>query len=251
MIGCNVEHFGSLTTNGEGVRVQNNYRRFFFDGGKIDRSDLATNYQAVFHFRRGSNGGYQPAVLAPGSIFVGTGTATLAPLYVDTSAFLQDSNGAFTAVGITTYRNIGDGLYYPLLTDAAINDVYGDTAYTFNAITPRRLSVQMIRYATPAALTPVGTLQTINVTGYTKVKITPAASASISTATFTQTIGIGTDYQRNGDLLIEATNANLTIVHTASGVGTFRTTSGANVVMTTGQVLRFSWSETSTQWIQG
>jgi hypothetical protein len=120
---------------------------------------------------------------------------------------------------------------------------------SYTAIAARRFSANVIRYVT-SALTPVGAGQAIDVTGFTKVIVTPAAAASITTATFTQTLGTGLDYLRNGDLLIEAGNANLTVNHSASGNSTFRMAGAANVTMAAGQVLRFCWSSTSTQWVQ-
>ena len=89
----------------------------------------------------------------------------------------------------------------------------------------------------------------IDVTGYTKVTVTPAAAASINKAIFTNS-GYRVDEGRNGDLLIEAGNANLTIVHSASGTDTFRLTGSTNITMSTGQILRFCRSVTSSQWIQ-
>ena len=152
---------------------------------------------------------------------------------------------------ITTFYNTTYSITYPILTRGSYTgDVYSDFAQVFNAITPRRLTYQMVRYSSPAALTPVGTNQAIKVTGYTKVTVTPAAAASISTATFTTTTGVGSDFGRNGDLIIEAGNANLTINHSASGANTFRMAAAANLTLAAGQVVRFCWSSTSSQWIQ-
>ena len=104
----------------------------------------------------------------------------------------------------------------------------------------------------PAALTPVGAAQAIVVTGYCKVTVTPAAAASISTATFDQTPGVDLDYQRDSDLIIEAGNGNLTINYSAVANG-FRTALNGvagTLVMTAGQCARFSWSLTNTCWVQ-
>ena len=161
-----------------------------------------------------------------------------------------DANGLLIAAGITTYYNTQFAATYPLLTTTVTSDVYSDYAQQFNAITARRTSLQMVRYAT-TTLTPVGAGQTINVTGYTKVIVTPAAAASITLATFTQTVGAGLDYLRNGDLIIEAGNGNLTINHLGSGAtGAFRMAGAANLTLTTGQVCRFCWSSTSNVWVQ-
>ena len=250
LIGCNIENFGSISTSGVGLWTENQFKSFRMIGGKIDRSHLSTGFQACIYSWQ-SLSGTNPVFLAPGQINAGSGTPSIGYLAARNSCVFLDDNGAVAFGNITTYRNSTLSLTYPTLTRAGVvDDVYNDKAQAFNAITPRRFSAQMIRYVTPAALTPVGAAQAINVTGYTKVTVTPAAAASITTATFTATIGAGLDYGRNGDLIIEAGNGNLTVNHSASGANTFRLSGAANVTMTTGQVIRFCWSTTSSQWIQ-
>ena len=253
MIGCNVENFGSISTAGIGLQTVNVFKNFRIIGGKIDRAGLSTAYVALISSYQAfvvNSGQSSPIKLAPGTLFLGTGTPSVGYLAGTGQCEYVDENGLFIGTGVTSYRNTQYSLTYPLLTQLSYNDIYGDKAWAVNAITPRRLSVQMLCYASPAALTPVGTNQAINVTGYTKVTVTPAAAASISTATFTTTIGAGLDYSRNGDLLIEAGNANLTINHSASGANTFRMAAAANLTLAAGQVVRFCWSSTSSQWIQ-
>jgi hypothetical protein len=80
--------------------------------------------------------------------------------------------------------------------------------------------------------------------------VTPAAAASITQATFNATTNVVSDYGRNGDLLIEAGNANLTINHSASGANTFKLTGGANLALAAGQVVRFCLSDTGGNWWQ-
>jgi hypothetical protein len=162
-----------------------------------------------------------------------------------------DMSGAFRNMGVTGPYYTNYGAIAPFMTQGYVQDVYGDLAHTFNAITPRRLSIQMQRYSVPAALTPVGAAQAIVVTGYTKVIVTPAAAASITTATFSQNPGTGDDYLRNGDLYIECGNGNLTINHSASGNFTFRFKSGSTPpAYAAGAVIHFHWSSTSNQWIE-
>ena len=253
MIGCNVENFGSISTAGIGLQTVNVFKNFRIIGGKIDRAGLSTAYVSLINSWQSfssANAQFSPVRLGVGNLFLGSGTPSIAYLTGTGGCEYVDENNLFIANGITSYRNTSASLTYPLVSQLIFNDVYGDKAWSVNAIIPRRLSVQMVRYATPAALTPVGAAQAIDVTGYTKVTVTPAAAASISTATFTQTIGAGLDYLRNGDLLIEAGNANLTINHTASGANTFRMAAAANLTLAAGQVVRFCWSSTSSQWIQ-
>lgn len=253
MVSCNVENFGSISTSGIGLSTENVFKNFRMIGGKIDRANLSTAYVALissYQSFASSYGNNAVISLALGNIFLGTGTPSTAYLAGTGQCEYVDENGLLASVGITTYRNTQLALTYPLVSRFQIQDVYGDRAWSVNAITARRTSLQMVRYAT-ATLTPVGAGQTIDVTGYTKVIVTPAAAASITLATFTSTIGAGLDYLRNGDLIIEAGNGNLTINHLGSGAtGAFRMAGAANLTLTTGQVCRFCWSSTSNQWIQ-
>ena len=82
------------------------------------------------------------------------------------------------------------------------------------------------------------------------VALTPVAAASITTATFDATPNTVSDYGRNGDLLIEAGNANLTINHSATGLNTFRLAGGVNLTLAAGQVVRFCLSDTGGNWWQ-
>lgn len=250
LLGCNVEYWGSLTTAGEGIRVQAAYRSFQFLGGKIDRAQLATNYSAAVHFRAGANGGQAMAVLAPSWMLFGGGTPSLANIYCDLFMTVADSSDQLRANGITTYK-VGGLTYQIYRANCADSDLYLGVAAMPNAISPRRLSVQMQRYKT-IALTPVGAAQTIDVTGHTKAIVTPAAAASVSKAVFTATAGADLDYGRNGELVIEAANANLTLIHTARGgaADSFILTGGANLALAAGQIARFLRSETGNQWQQ-
>jgi hypothetical protein len=248
LLNCNLERWGSLTTGGEAVRVVNTYRSFTFIGGKIDRFDLATNYSAIINCFTGSNGGTEPVRLGIGSLFMGGGTPSLANLYSSGQAFYFDTNDQFYTGGIISFKQ--GATIYPILRQWVAGDIFGNNAHYFSAISPRRNSIQMVRYAEPAALTPVGAGQAIVVTGYTKVVVTPAAAASITTATFDATPNTVSDFGRNGDLLIEAGNANLTINHSASGANTFKLTGGVNLTLAAGQVVRFCLSDTGGNWWQ-
>lgn len=248
LLNCNLERWGSLTTGGEAVRVVNVYRNFTFIGGKIDRFDLATNYSAIINCFAGSNGGTEPVRLGIGSLFMGGGTPSLANLYSSGQAFYFDTNDQFYTGGIISFKQ--GATVYPILRQWVAGDIFGNNAHYFSAISPRRNSIQMVRYAEPAALTPVGAAQAIVVTGYTKVVVTPVAAASITTATFDATPNTVSDFGRNGDLLIEAGNANLTINHSASGANTFKLTGGVNLALAAGQVVRFCLSDTGGNWWQ-
>ncbi|CAB5214292.1 Pectate lyase superfamily protein, partial [uncultured Caudovirales phage] len=145
LLNCNLERWGSLTTGGEAVRVVNTYRTFTFLGGKIDRFDLATNYSAIINCFTGSNGGTEPVRLGIGALFLGGGTPSLANLYSSGQAFYFDVNDQFYFSGITSFKQ--SATVYPILRQWVAGDIYGNNAHYFSAISPRRTSLQMVRYA--------------------------------------------------------------------------------------------------------
>lgn len=250
MIGCNVEEFSTC-----GVRLHNSYINCDIIGGKIDRAGLTSAYHSLIHARLQPYGDTRPVRISA-RIFPGTGVPngglglTEGWLMSGTGAYFQDVSGGLVASSITKYYDATAAVYYPLLVEKVANDVAGDTAFSMNALRPRRLTVQTLRYD-KGAFTPVGANQTINVTGYTKVKVTPAAAASVDKATFTQTVGTGSDYQRNGPLEIEAGNGNLTINHNIAGEGGFRMKGAANVTLASGEIRTFSWSDNYTAGVAG
>jgi hypothetical protein len=250
LIGCNLEEYASKSTNGGGLLIHNTYRHFNMIGGKFDRNNLSTGYKAIVHARKGSNSPEQPIRLAPGSVFPGAGTPSLAALYTDSGARFWDENSTFTGASITTWRDAGAALNYPLLTDGATGDLYGDNAHSFSALYPRRLSVRMMRYAV-LDHTTTGANQTVNVTGYTKVKLSPGSSSSFDKFSLTETAGGGDDYGRNGDLIIEAGTANATLNHNIAGAGGMRMKGGANVTMALGEIRRFVRSDNYTSGVAG
>lgn len=265
MIGCNVERFGSRTTNGIGIRICNNYRTVNIIGGAIQREDSdiplgVGSYKAVISCKAGPNQSGNPIKFGPGALYLRdaiTGipgynnTPSQDHFYFESGGHIEDTSLIAEASNIKTYKVQADALSYPTTRSKLINDIYGGYAQEFRAISPRRLSVQTSRYATGAVITPVGSNQAIDVTGRSKVIVTPAAAASISTATFTTTPAdpVG-DYGRNGELLIEAGNTNLTIKHSASGANTFNLSAGADLTLSAGDVVQFLRSEAGGNWRQ-
>ena len=251
LFGCNVEYFEK-----GGILLHESFANFEMIGGGFDRTAKTTAYTSALMWRKSSTRTGGAIRTSLDYINLGTGVpnggASLTNAYFyaagTSTGKLIDFSGAVASLpGV--YADIVLGLY-PFITQYSTSDIYNDNCMTFNAISPRRLTAKMIRYETKV-VTPVGAGQTIDVTGYTKVIVTPAAAASITLATFTSTVGAGLDYLRNGDLIIEAGNGNLTINHLASGAtGAFRMAGAANLTLTAGQVCRFCWSSTSNQWIQ-
>jgi hypothetical protein len=226
-------------------------------GGKIDRSAYSSAYGGIINCRLGSFNTGAMVRLNVGILFLGagtpagpSGTTSGSYLYGGQLTYFIDESGAFIKNSVTNAYSLPATAFYPLLTQSAVSDVFQDMALAVNAIFPQRLTIGTERFNEPSALTPVGSNQAINVTGYTKVIVTPASAASISTATFTQTEGVGADFKRNGRLVIEAGNGNLTVNHTASGANTFYLTGTSNITLVTGQILVLMWSETNSSWRQ-
>jgi hypothetical protein len=245
---CNVEFFGIC-----GLMVESECLYLNFIGGGFDRSAVATSYHSFVRLKKGSIGAaYNPVYMSPSYFNLGSGTPnqTNGYLFCDTQVAWIDQGTGIVKAGVTSAYNGSYGGLMKTLRFGAINDVYQAFTLAIPALFPQRLTCGTVRYNVPSAYTPVGTNQAIDVTGYTKVIVTPASAASISTATFSQVPGSGDDRERNGDLFIEAGNGNLTIVHTASGTNTFRTNTGANLTPAAGRTYHFMWSTISSQWIQ-
>jgi len=194
LINCNQEEFASKSTSGGGTMLHNTYRSCQIIGGKIDRNNLSTAYKALVYARKGSNSSGQPIRLSLGAVFKGTGTPSLAYLHADESASFFDENSTFIGAGISTYRVLSDGLSYPLLQDGSTGDVYGDVAFTYNAIAPRRMTAQVIRFKEIAVTTVPATVDhtPIDVTGTqafvervaaTVTSVTPSTRQMVLTAT--------------------------------------------------------------------
>jgi hypothetical protein len=244
--GCNVEFFEH-----GGILVHNSYKSFVFNTGKIDRSAKSTDFLYMIGFSAPgiSTKGpiINPGVWIPGSgVATGNGSHSQAYIYNmgGNHPIIDYTGGVITQVFDEQYNAL-----IPTVTLGVIHDIYGDSAMAIDAIYPRRLSVRTLRYDT-GTVTPSGTNQTIDVTGKTKVIVTPPSITSITSATFTATLFAGADASRNGDLIIEAGNDNLTINHSAAGANTFKLASGTNLTMTAGQIIRFMRSEVNGNWVQ-
>lgn len=240
LIGCNVEEYASVSTNGGGFLLHSPHYGFKFHGGKFDRFNLSTGYKAIIQARISGNISGTPIELSPAVVFAGGGTPSLGALYTNSGGVFSDENGVFTAAGITTWRDNGAGINYPLLRKLTTPDIYGDRAYFFNAISPRRISCQVMRFNELAVATVNANPDqpATDVTGYTKIKITPASISYFSRFAFNATIGAGTDYARNGELIIEAGNGNVVLWHNYAAGDGIRLKGGANLTMAEGQIVR-------------
>lgn len=246
LFGCNVEEFASLSATASGIMLENAYRCFEFIGGKIDRGSLATPYFAMIRVKAAPFAPGGVIRLAPAQLFSGGTPGAGQLLYADAQAIFEDLTGFFGPY-------YASGLYrgnVPVLRMGATADVPQDTALALSAVSAQRTTLGMVRYAT-TALAPSGPNQSINVTGHTKVVVTPPVpGTSLSTATFTTTPGAGLDAGRNGDLLIEAGNGNLVLNHSAGGPFTFYLAGGTALACRPGGVYRFCFSSTNGNWVQ-
>jgi hypothetical protein len=245
---CNIEDF---TTGG--VKFHAEYVRAYISG-KIDRNSLTSAYHSIVHARkRGYVNG--AAIKLNVRVFPGSGTPnggaafTDAHLLTDGPAIFEDQAGTLYdgVPAITKWRNTTDGIPYPIHREKYKSDVYGDNALWHDALSARRITVEMMRYAEGALAPAAAPNQTIDVTGYTKVIVTPAGSCSLDRATFSATPGTGTpnDFGRNGDLIIEAgLGATVTINHNYDGADGFRLKGGVSTrVLSQGDIARFVRSQ--------
>jgi hypothetical protein len=248
LVSCNIEGFEKT-----GILLHQSHRQCELIGGDIDPDSTKGVYHSMIRaYYQGMNitGVHNSIKLGLAAVSKGRYTPTGAYLYTDGANFFEDRSGAFTREGIESYYSAPHKSNIPLIRAGSTNDVYGDTAASVSALTPRRLSLQVVRYATKK-LTPAGANQNIDVTGYTKVIVSPTAPTSISSATFDETPSAAADYLRNGDLLIEAGSAGLTINHNgAKDPNTFHLSAERNLLLSPGQICRFCRSDTTGQWIQ-
>lgn len=248
----NIEAF---TTTG--IVVEAPYMNFSMLGGDFDRSALSSGYTALIEVKTNPVSYGMPIHLSPSALNLGTGTpANGAGSYLLADAggaIFEDSNGFFANSNITGYYSVPYTGLVAMNAIKYVGDAYQSNAQSTSIISPYRITVQTNRFAEPTSLTPAGSNQTISVTGYNKVKVAPAAAASISAATFTTTPGAPlNDYGRNGDLYIEVTNNNLTINYSSAANGFRTSTNGTSgsLSMSTGQIIHFLWSETDGAWVQ-
>lgn len=242
LVNCNLEEFSA-----GGVYINQSYHLCEIRGGKMDRNPLSTAFHSFVHARFGSTGVGRPIRLAPGYVFLGAGNpnggAGLVGAYLITGggAIFEDVTGQFAQGGVTKFRDTAAGVWYPLPSPGYTSDVFGDSARYYNGLAARRLSVNVVRY--PAlALTPGAAVNAVlDVTGYTKVELTPSGAYSVARATFTATAGTGAvgDTGRNGELVIEAGNGNVTIVHNFGSGDGFRLKAGAAKTLAQGEIIRF------------
>jgi hypothetical protein len=245
MIGCNVEAYSV-----EAFRLHNSYRRFTFEGGKIDRSAFSSAYTSVLTVCAQGVDVNTPIRLNPSFYSPGAGVPVNgagAQFWVQSgNVCIVDMTG--DTLGQVFDSTVSGGTLVPMVHMGVVQDVFGGRAMSFNAVQAGRVVAGVLRLS-PKTFAPVGASQNIDVTGCMVATVTPVAAASISTATFdTTTIGADKDVGRDvGLLYIKAGNANLTINHNGgAGVDNFIMAGAANVTLAANEVRVFLRSKN--QW---
>lgn len=257
MVNCNVEHYASSTAptshtvagTASGLLIHNAFRGFHIDGGKIDRSGLTTGYHSIVRIKLGAIPDSTLAELEPAVFLPGTGTPAGAYLFSDAATFIYGGGALSSDATVTTWKE--GALNYPLITGGkGDHDVYGNSALSFKAITAKRITQDVLFYR-PLILTPATAVdQTVDVTGYTKIRIEPTGAYSV--AKFSHNEDVGGEFRRNGELIIEAgNNTNLTLKHNVAGGYGMRLTGGVNLAVPAGGVVRLMWSENYTSGVAG
>lgn len=249
---CNVEAFVNA-----GVIIHNSARCFRMIGGKLDRSALATNYHSMV-WARAQGQTQAPIHLEPDYIFTGAGDAkggtfaagvltvgalTGAQIHAGSGAWVEDANGLlasnFTGFYADTYAAI-----VPFVTQAlSTADVTGGPCKVVNAMKVRRITQQVTRFDTLTTTPGAAVNQNVDVTGYTKVKITASGAYTVDKFTFNVS-DASHDIGRNGELIVETgDNGNVTLNHNVAATGGMRMTGAANLTLAAGRVVRFLWSD--------
>ena len=250
---CNVEEWSSLTNTGSGIVFHNGHRSFVMNGGKFDRSRpglvaALPQCHSIVRARRAPNNPGNPIDLRPSSIFLGGTSFTGAALFSDTGGIFSDDIGSFQTIGITTFRQAG--LDYPLPYKRMSNDRFQNYSYFQSSAEARHLTLNSVHLKELTVAT-TGSNLNVDVTSYPRVKLTAASATSVSRLSFLVTPGnIAQDYLRNGELILEATTANVTLNHNQSGTGKLILTAAMTRTLLPGEIVRFVWRESDTAWVE-
>lgn len=250
---CNIEEWSSLSNAGTGLLFHNGIRSFVMNGGKFDRSRagliaLIPNCHSIVRCRLGPNNPNNPIELTPSAVFMGTSGYTAAPLFVDTGATFTDPLGAFKAVGITTFRQ--SGLDYPLPYKSVSNDKFQNYSFFESSLEARHFTANVIRFRESTVAT-TGSNLNVDVTGFTRVKLTAPSATSVSRLSFLVTPGnIVQDFSRNGELILEATTANVTLNHNQVGTGKLMLSGNLTRTLLPGEIVRFMWRDSDSAWVE-
>ncbi len=250
---CNIEEWSSLTNTGSGIVFHNGVRSFTMNGGKFDRSRpgltaLIPQCHSIVRARLGPNNPGNPIDLRPSSVFLGSTTFTATALFSDTGGMFVDGIGAFLAVGITTFRQ--GALDYPLPYKKLTNDRFQNYSFFESSSEARHFTANVIRFRESTVAT-TGSNLNVDVTGFTRVKMTAGSATSVNRFSFLVTPGLlAEDYLRNGELIVEATTANVTLNHNQAGTGKLILSGNASRTLAAGDIVRFMWRESDSAWVE-
>lgn len=135
MIGCNVEDFatGAGAATASAIYLQNSFRHFSFEGGKIDRTGNSTGYHSVIRASGAGIGDTPVILLAPAIFAVGAGKPSGAYLFTQNANVFADVGGTISHTTRTYLQNSGSLTFSTVRSYATI---VSTTAYQyFNALT--------------------------------------------------------------------------------------------------------------------
>lgn len=246
---CNIEEYCKTDTTASAILIHQAYRQFTLHNCKLDRNNLSTVYHSIIRCRKGANTAGDPVHLEPSMVIPGTGTPT-AYLFnnTGTSAFYYDTRGVMAGAGITTFSQ--SGIDYPLVLGRSMNDLFGETAMYFTAMSAGRITANTLRYA---PLAPADGATSIDVTG--KTAITTANTGATTINQFTLNVTPGTaDFGRNGFLILMIEDNNTTLKHNYGAAYGMRLTAGVDYVAAKGDVILLAYSKffngTQVGWVQ-
>lgn len=250
----NVEEFASGTDAAKraassAILLHNVYRNFTWEGGKIDRNNLATPYHSVIRARFAPNVPGNPIVLNPGNVFLGAGVPSGAYLYADVGGVsFFDKGGALISAGATTWKEGANN--YRMMRPKIVHDTSGETAWYMEGIQSQRLSVNMMRFDTGTftvnSATPTCTGKTVWLTANT-------VPTTINTISYS-TVSVGEDAGRNGFLIVQVEDNNTTFKHNFAAGNGLKLKGGVDYIAAKGDVLQFVRSNffngTQAGWVQ-
>lgn len=210
MHGCNVESFGLV-----GLWCVQSPQQFVVRGGVMQHNS-AVNYHSFTRVSQNplNAGAFAPILDGVRMVRLGGGVATGADIYSDAGATALDLGGSCSGGFATTQFLAGPALTYPIPTaQTQVGDVFQDQAVFFSAISPRRISAQMLRFKELAVASAGAANVNLDITGYTFVRTVNTGAYSLERMTHTTTLGAGLDAARNGFLMLEIDDDLTTLLH--------------------------------------
>lgn len=229
---CNIEAYAV-----NGVWAVQQVQDFHFYGGTISRVALATAYHSDVRQSLQALGVSQIGCTFEGTrVFLGAGVPSGAHLYTDSGGVFYENGALWSGAGVTTWFDANVALSYQLMTLIKSGDVFQSIAFRHNALNPRRITAELLRFK---ELTPATGTTAPDATGYTMVKTANATATSIDRFTWTTTFGIDSDTSRNGFLMLMVEDELTTLTHGTATTGGLRLRDRASYQCRRGDVFLF------------